>query len=78
LKAPSKNVAGSLRKQRAPGRTAEPITVTTVSKKPTLTVPGEGGVASPPGALLVGDERQSRSAANFADAMAPFGGPKSA
>jgi hypothetical protein len=78
MRDPSKNIAASLRRQRAPGRTPEPVAVTTVSKKPTMTVPGDGGIALPPGALQVGDERQSRSAALHADPMQRFGGPRSA
>jgi hypothetical protein len=42
---------------------------------PTMQVPGEGGVASPPGAMNEAGTRGARSAAHFAEPMRRYGGP---
>jgi hypothetical protein len=71
---PNKNFAGSLRTQRhGGGREQPPPTVQQLRRGgPTMTVPGEGKVAGPPGRQDEG--RQSRSAAEHAKPMARFGG----
>lgn len=68
MKAPSKNVSASLRGQRIAGRGQESISVTKQSGRPSMTVPGEGGVERPPGAM------HERSAAKYTDPMSRFGG----
>jgi len=51
MKAPSKNVSASLRSQGKRGRGMEEQSVTGMrSGGPTMTVPGEGGTSTPPGA----------------------------
>lgn len=80
MRKPSINVARDLRGQRAPGRSPETMEITPVTgtiKKPTMTAPGEGGVALAPGSQMAADERQSRSAGLFGDAMRRYGGGRS-
>lgn len=61
MKSPSKNISGSLRGQSSPGRGAESIAVTGLSKGQSMTVPGDGSVETPPG------KRLERSAAEYAE-----------
>jgi hypothetical protein len=69
MKTPSKNVSASLRGQKVAGRGAEKVTVSAMSdSKPSMTVPGEGGVEMPVGT------RHERSAAEYTDPMKRFGG----
>lgn len=69
MKAPSRNVTKSLRSQRIPARGPEPVEVSAqVRGKPSMIVPGEGGVESEPA------PRHERSAANYVEPMRRFGG----
>ncbi len=69
MKAPSKNITQSLRGQRIPARGEEAVEVTgMVQGKPSMTVPGEGGVESQPAPM------HERSAAKYVDPMRRFGG----
>jgi hypothetical protein len=76
MKAPNKDVAGSLRGQRPgePARGEETIMTQDLrGGGPTMIVPGEGSVAKPPG--LGKEHGGERSAAKYAEPMAKFGGP---
>lgn len=65
MKTPSKDIAGSLRGQRAPGRGPEVVDVQKVKPtNPSMVVPGEGrGGTKPPGM------RHERSAAHYGPVM---------
>jgi len=67
MKAPSKDITGSLRGQRIPGRSPETIETSAVKGKPSMTVPGTGGVEDEPAA------RHERSAANYVEPMKNIG-----
>lgn len=60
MKAPSKNISASLKGQRAGGRGPEPVNVSGTKSGVSMTVPGDGSVAEPPGAM------HENSAAHFA------------
>ena len=62
MKPPSKSISASLSGQRAPGRTAGPVTVTSPrANSPSMTLPGNGGSSKPPGM------RHPSSAAKYAE-----------
>lgn len=63
MKPVSQNMSQSLRGQTGAGREAPPIKVSRPAGRLSMTVPGEGGVESAPGAV------DPRSAYHFADAM---------
>lgn len=68
MKAPSKNVTASLKSQETSGRGDYSPQRSGLGGGITMTVPGEGGTSTPPGA-----ERMERSAAKAADAMGGIG-----
>ncbi len=69
MKKPSKNISASLRGQKVSGRGGEDVQVSGMrDAKPSMTIPGEGGVEAPPGG------RHDRSAAHFTGPMSRFGG----
>lgn len=69
MKSPSKNITASLRSQRIPARGPETVEVSgMVRGKPSMIVPGEGGVQSEPAPM------HERSAAKYVDPMRRFGG----
>jgi hypothetical protein len=63
VKPVSKDMSASLRGQKSGGRGAESVNVSGVTKGESMTVPGTGSVAKPPGA------DHERSAAHYADPM---------
>lgn len=60
MKAPAKNISASLKGQRSGGRGGEAPTVGRQKRMSArdMTVPGEGGVSNPPGAV---PERSSKA-----------------
>lgn len=70
MKAPSKNVSKSLRGQNSPGRGPEQVQVDQGMSKPSMTVPGDGGVEAAPGTAHQGE----RSAEKYTEPMKRFGG----
>lgn len=67
MKAVSKDITASLRGQTSPGRGPEMIETSTVKSKPSMTVPGTGGVEDQPA------PRHERSAAHYVDPMKNIG-----
>lgn len=76
MKAPSKNLAGSLASQSQGAGKPEEANVSGLrSGGPTMTVPGEGGVKRPPAAMTQnGDGRAERLASKYTEPMTRFGG----
>lgn len=77
MKAPSKNIPADLKSQRPgePARGEENIMTQDLrSGGPTMTVPGEGGVETPPGLGM--EHGGERSAAKYTEPMKRFGGGK--
>ncbi len=68
MKAPSRNISASLRGQRSQGRGEEQISVGAMGGMPSMVVPGEGKVETPPGA------EHERSAAKYVGPMRRHGG----
>jgi hypothetical protein len=68
--------AGDAREARGEGRRPGDVEIRQLRRGgPTMSVPGEGGVADAPGAKRESGTRAARSAAHFADAMRRYGGP---
>jgi hypothetical protein len=77
VKAPSKNIAASLRGQRNGGRQPETITITEQRRGPSMIVPGEGKVEAPPGPRDGAAPRTTLTLCGALEANPVAKGPKS-